>query len=89
MIASLWPVESTLTRRSHHRLHSARPAVATPLRLPIPLALAVRKHLDGPTAGPLLHPRFWAALAVLGDGSIEPQCTAESGQTRARRLCQR
>ena len=32
--------------------------------------MAVRRHLDGPTPRPLLHPRFWAALVVLGDGSI-------------------
>src|SRR6185503_1069837 len=34
------------------------------------MAIAVRRHLDGPTPRPLLHPRFWAALVVLGDGSI-------------------
>src|SRR5262249_28897767 len=34
------------------------------------MATAVRRHLDGPTPRPLLHPRFWAALVVVGDGSI-------------------
>src|SRR5262249_51903420 len=41
------------------------------------LAVAVRKHLDGPTPRPLLHPRFWAALTVLGDGSMRLNATGQ------------
>ncbi|GEP58289.1 CHAT domain-containing protein [Reyranella soli] len=69
MIASLWPIESSLTRdliTATFRAARSDNNVA----IADSLAVAVRKHLDGPTAKPLLHPRFWAALAVLGDGSM-------------------
>jgi CHAT domain len=68
MIASLWPIESALTRdlivATFQSTRSGEVAIADAL------ALAVRKHLDGPTPRPLLHPRFWAALVVVGDGSM-------------------
>jgi CHAT domain-containing protein len=68
MIASLWPIESSLTRdliaaTFDSVLRSADVTIADAL------AAAVRKHLDGPSPRPLLHPRFWAALVVVGDGS--------------------
>ena len=34
-------------------------------------AIVQRRHIDGSSARPLLHPRFWAALIVLGDGSVK------------------
>ncbi len=62
VVASLWPIDSFTTRdliidmvRANHDVGIADA-----------LAAAVRRHLDGPTARPLLHPRFWAALIVLG-----------------------
>jgi len=68
MIAALWPIESTLTRDLivdvFRTARSGKVAIADAL------AIAVRRHLDGPAPRPLLHPRFWAALVVLGDGSI-------------------
>ncbi|HEX9525549.1 MAG TPA: CHAT domain-containing protein [Reyranella sp.] len=68
MIASLWPIESALTRdliiATFQAAHDGEVAIADAL------AIAVRKHLDGPAPRPLLHPRFWAALVVLGDGSM-------------------
>jgi hypothetical protein len=68
MIAALWPVESALTRNliidTFRTARGGNAAVADAM------AMAVRRHLDGPTPRPLLHPRFWAALVVLGDGSI-------------------
>ena len=68
MIASLWPIESALTRdlivATFQSARGGEVAIADAL------ALAVRKHLDGPAPRPLLHPRFWAALVVLGDGSM-------------------
>jgi hypothetical protein len=68
MIASLWPIESALTRdlivATFQSARGGEVAIADAL------ALAVRKHLDGPAPRPLLHPRFWAALVVVGDGSM-------------------
>ena len=68
MIAALWPVESALARNliidTFRTARGGNAAVADAM------AMAVRRHLDGPTPRPLLHPRFWAALVVLGDGSI-------------------
>ena len=68
MIAALWPVESALARNliidTFRTVRGGNAAIADAM------AMAVRRHLDGPTARPLLHPRFWAALVVLGDGSI-------------------
>jgi hypothetical protein len=69
MIAALWPIESALTRDlivDVFRTARGSGGVA----LADSLALAIRRHLDGPAPRPLLHPRFWAALVVLGDGSM-------------------
>jgi hypothetical protein len=68
MIAALWPIESTLTRDLIIATFQA--ARAGNMAVADALAVAVRKHLDGPAPRPLLHPRFWAALVVVGDGSI-------------------
>jgi hypothetical protein len=69
MIASLWPIESSLTR---DLIIAAFRAARSGDNVTIAdaLAIAVRKHLDSAAARPLLHPRFWAALTVLGDGSM-------------------
>jgi hypothetical protein len=68
MIAALWPIESALTRdliiATFQAARGGEVAIADAL------AIAVRKHLDGSAPRPLLHPRFWAALVVLGDGSM-------------------
>jgi CHAT domain-containing protein len=78
MIASLWPIESSLTRD----LITDTFRAARDRNVPIAdaLAIAMRKHLDGPAPRPLLHPRFWAALIVLGDGSV--QLDAPGGRSR-------
>jgi CHAT domain len=68
MIAALWPIESTLTRDLI--IDVFRTARSGKVAIADALATAVRRHLDGPAPRPLLHPRFWAALVVLGDGSI-------------------
>jgi hypothetical protein len=68
MIASLWPIESTLTRDLIVATFQA--ARGGDVAIADALALAVRKHLDGPAPRPLLHPRFWAALVVVGDGAM-------------------
>ena len=68
MIAALWPIESTLTRDLI--VDVFRTARVDHAAIADALAIAVRRHLDGPAPRPLLHPRFWAALVVLGDGSI-------------------
>lgn len=68
MIAALWPIESGLARNLI--IDSFRTARGGNVAVADAMAMAVRRHLDGPTARPLLHPRFWAALVVLGDGSI-------------------
>ena len=78
MIASLWPIESALTRDlivDVFRTARGRGGVA----LADALAMAMRRHLDGPAPRPLLHPRFWAALVVLGDGSITLDAEAKAG----------
>ena len=67
-IASLWPIESALTRDLI--VDVFRTARAGKVAIADALAMAMRRHLDGPAPRPLLHPRFWAALVVLGDGSI-------------------
>ncbi|MBI2741827.1 MAG: CHAT domain-containing protein [Rhodospirillales bacterium] len=75
MIAALWPVESGLARNliidTFHAARGDNAAVADAL------AMAVRRHIDGPTPRPLLHPRFWAALVVLGDGSVGLNASAQ------------
>jgi hypothetical protein len=76
MIAALWPIESALARdliiETFRRARSANLAISDAM------AMAVRRHLDGPTPRPLLHPRFWAALVVLGDGSISIDASAQT-----------
>ena len=76
MIASLWPIESALTRdlivATFRAARSGNVAIADAL------AIAVRKHLERPGPRPLLHPRFWAALVVLGDGSMTLNSPAEA-----------
>jgi hypothetical protein len=78
MIAALWPVESALARNliidTFRTARGGNAAVADAM------AMAVRRHLDGSTARPLLHPRFWAALVVLGDGSIGLDEAAQSAK---------
>lgn len=69
MIASLWPIESSLTRDLIIATFRAARS-GDNIAIADSLAVAMRKHLDGPTARQLLHPRFWAALVVLGDGSM-------------------
>lgn len=69
-IAALWPIESSLTRDLIvATFQAARGDSAMPIA--DALATAMRKHLDGPSPRPLLHPRFWSALVVLGDGSMK------------------
>jgi hypothetical protein len=68
MIAALWPIESALTRDLI--VDVFRTARGGNVAIADALAIAVRRHLEGPAPRPLLHPRFWAALVVLGDGSI-------------------
>ncbi|MBV8188594.1 MAG: CHAT domain-containing protein, partial [Alphaproteobacteria bacterium] len=67
-IAALWPVESSVARD----VVAATFRLAREQRLPIADALAgaMRLYLDGPAPRPLLHPRFWAALVLLGDGAL-------------------
>jgi len=78
MIAALWPVESTLARNliidTFRSARGGNTAVADAM------AMAVRRHLDGTTPRPMLHPRFWAALVVLGDGSIGLNTSAQSAK---------
>lgn len=68
MIASLWPIESSLTRDLI--IATFKAARGGNVAIADALAIAVRQHLDGPAPRPLMHPRFWAALVVLGDGSV-------------------
>jgi CHAT domain-containing protein len=78
MIAALWPIESSVTRDLIiAAFREARGPESTPIA--DALAVAVRKHLDGPTPRPLLHPRFWAALTVLGDGSMTLNAPGQDG----------
>lgn len=70
MIASLWPIESALTRDLIVATFQAARG-KDEATIADALAIAVRKHIDGASARPLLHPRFWAALVVLGDGSMK------------------
>lgn len=68
-IAALWPIDSALARDTIVATFEAARRDGGP-GIADALALAVRRHLDGPTPRPLLHPRFWAALVVLGDGAL-------------------
>ena len=68
MIAALWPIESTITRTLI--IDTFLAARGSKVGIADALAMAVRRHLDGPAPRPLLHPRFWAALVVVGDGSM-------------------
>jgi CHAT domain len=76
MIASLWPIESSITRDLI--VDVFRTARAGDVAIADALALAVRRHLDGRAPRSLLHPRFWAALVVLGDGSITLDAEAKA-----------
>jgi hypothetical protein len=76
MIAALWPIESTLTRDLI--IDVFRTARGGNVAIADALAMAVRRHLDGAAPRPLLHPRFWAALVVLGDGSITLDADAQA-----------
>jgi hypothetical protein len=76
MIASLWPIESALTRDLI--VDVFRTARGGNVAIADALAMAMRRHLDGPAPRPLLHPRFWAALVVLGDGSITLDADADA-----------
>lgn len=68
LIASLWPIESTLTRDLIiDTFRTAR--TGRDVGIADALAASIRRHLDGPTPRPLLHPRFWAPLVVVGDGA--------------------
>lgn len=75
MIAALWPIESALARDLI--IDTFRTARSGNVAIADAMAMAVRRHLDGPTPRPLLHPRFWAALVVLGDGSISLNASAQ------------
>jgi len=79
VIAALWPIESVLARNLI--IDTFRTARGGNVALADAMATAVRRHLDGPTPRPLLHPRFWAALVMLGDGSI----TLDASDQPARR----
>ncbi len=78
MIAALWPIESALARDLI--IDTFRTARGGNAAIADAMAMAVRRHLDGPTARPLLHPRFWAALVVLGDGSIGLNASAPTAK---------
>ena len=76
MIAALWPIESALARDLI--IDTFRTARGGNVAISDAMATAVRRHLDGPTPRPLLHPRFWAALVMLGDGSINLNTSART-----------
>ena len=78
MIAALWPIESALARNLI--IDTFRTARGGNVAIADAMAMAVRRHLDGPTPRPLLHPRFWAALVVLGDGSIGLNASAQAAK---------
>ena len=79
MIAALWPIESGLARDLI--IGTFRAARDDNAAIADALALAVRKYLDATTTPrPLLHPRFWAALVVLGDGSIGLKASGPAAQ---------
>ena len=78
MVASLWPVDSLTAKELIAGLFEAalgadKAAVADAL------ARSVRRHLDN-AERPLLHPRFWAALVVVGDGSVTLDRAAPVGR---------
>src|SRR4029078_985183 len=70
-----WPVESAMARSLI--IDTFRTARGGNVAIADAMAMAIRRHLDGPTPRPLLHPRFWAALVVLGDGSIGINASAQ------------
>src|SRR4029450_2712799 len=78
MIAALWPIESALARNLI--IDTFRTARGGNVAIADAMAIAVRRHLDGPTPRPLLHPRFWAALVVLGDGSVGLNASAPAAK---------
>ena len=69
IVAALWPIESALARDTMVATFRFARA-AEDAGIAESLAAAQRQHLDGPTPRPLLHPRFWASLVVLGDGAV-------------------
>jgi hypothetical protein len=82
MIAALWPVESAMARSLI--IDTFRTARGGNVAIADAMAMAIRRHLDGPTPRPLLHPRFWAALVVLGDGSIGINASAQPAKRELR-----
>jgi hypothetical protein len=70
VVASLWPIDSAIARDLIVEFFKVARSSQNP---PIAdaLAKAVRKHLEGSIPRPLLHPRFWASLVVVGDGAVE------------------
>ena len=78
MIAALWPIESALARDLI--VETFRTARGGNVAIADAMAMAVRRHLDGPTPRPLLHPRFWAALVMLGDGSVGLNASAQAAK---------
>lgn len=69
IVAALWPIESALARDTMVATFRFARA-AEDAGIAEALAAAQRQHLAGPTPRPLLHPRFWASLVVLGDGAV-------------------
>jgi CHAT domain-containing protein len=67
LVASLWPVESTIARdivtRFFSEWHAGSGAADS-------LARATRSFLDG-AAAPYQHPRFWAPFVVMGNGAVK------------------
>ncbi len=75
VLGTLWPVDSLtgkeVVARTFERLGSGEgPARA--------LAAAQRAFLAAPPGRAYLHPRFWAAMAVLGDGAATPGTSGPS-----------
>ena len=65
MIAALWPIESALARDLI--IDTFRTARGGNVAIADAMAMAVRRHLDGPTPRPLLHPRSgppWSCWAT-------------------------
>jgi CHAT domain-containing protein len=76
MVASLWPIESTVARDLITSLFQVARGGKN-VAISDALAIAVRRHLDGRTPRPLLHPRFWASFVVIGDGAVKLDASNE------------
>jgi CHAT domain-containing protein len=76
MVASLWPIESAVTRDLITSLFQVARGSEN-VAIADALAIAMRRHLDGRTPRPLLHPRFWASLVVIGDGAVKLNASNE------------